>query len=238
MNINTESSTKPAFLKSKFITFSIIILLMLGVWVLLFWFVSNDPRFTIPVALWMFLVSQFFGLINAGIAVFRYQIKDKSKTLKLAAIGNFFKIFNYVFILNWSLALLKVVSIFKNLVFAKTSQGNMKLSKSILLLIGFSLISTAVVFTTWWFSRLWFEWVILGVVLFSNFGKWAKGIHILRISSIFYRLAMIINSIFYYLNLTNLIKAIFVLSTIAVFYIRLLINNKRENKAKKALSAP
>ena len=193
---------------------------MLVAWGLLFWIVQTSDRFELPVVWWMFLISQFFGLINAGIAVYRYQVKDKAKTLRMAAVGNVFKIFNYVFIFNWSLAGLKVVSIAKNLLFSRTCDGKMKLWKSVALLLVFSLVSAAVVFWTWWFSRLWFEWVILAVVLFANFGKWAKGIHILRISSVVYRLAMIVNSIFFHLNLTNLIKAVFVIATITVFYFR------------------
>ena len=203
-----------------------ILIAMLGTWGLLFWWVQTSDRFELPVVLWMFLVSQLFGLINAGIAVYRYQVKDKSKTLRMAAVGNIFKIFNYAFILNWSLAGLKVVSIAKNLMFSKTSKGNMKFWKSFLIFLLFSLISVAIVFWAWWFSRLWFEWVILAVVLFANFGKWAKGIHLLRISSVVYRLAMIVNSIFFHLNLTNLIKAVFVIATIIVFYIRLMLERK------------
>lgn len=216
--------------KTKWLLHFGIAISMLAAWGLLFWLVQTSPRFTLPVVLWMFLISQFFGLVNAGIAIYRYQVKDKSKTLKLAAVGNFFKIFNYVFILNWSLAGLKVVSIAKNLMFAKTSQGKMKLWKSLVVLIIFSLISAVVVFWAWWFSRLWFEWVILAVTLLSNFGKWAKGIHILRISSVIYRIAMIVNSIFFYLNLTNIIKAVFVIATIIVFYIRFFTKKMRDKK--------
>ncbi|MCL2770965.1 MAG: hypothetical protein FWD89_01490 [Firmicutes bacterium] len=206
---------------------------MLGAWGLLFWFVQASDRFELPVIWWMFLISQFFGLINAGIAVYRYQTKNKEKTLKMAAIGNIFKVFNYVFIFNWSLAGLKVISIFKNLFFAETSKGKMKLWQSLLILIIFSLISAAVVFWSWWYTRLWFEWVILGVTILSNFGKWAKGIHIHRVTSVIYRVAMIINSVYYYLNLTNLIKAVFVIATIIVFYVRLLKEKITSKKQKK-----
>ena len=74
---------------------------MIGAWGLLFGWVQISDRFELPVVLWMmFLISQFFGLINAGIAVYRYQVKDKSKTLRMVAVGNVFKIFNYVFMLN------------------------------------------------------------------------------------------------------------------------------------------
>jgi len=182
--------------------------------------------FEIHVLLWMFIVSQIFGAINIVIAFIRYQYADKAKTLRLAAFGNIFKALNYAFLLNWSLAGLKVVSIAKNLMFAKTSTGQVKFWKSVCIFIFFCLISTAVVFMTWWFSRLWFEWIILAVVLFANFGKWVSGIHWLRISAIFYRLAMIINSIFFFFNPTNLIKAVCVIISITVFYIRMLFANK------------
>jgi len=188
---------------------------------------------TIEVAIWMFVISQIFGAINIIIALIRYQYKDKAKTLRLAAVGNVFKALNYVFLLNWSLAGLKLVSIAKNLMFAKTSKGMMKFWKSLLIFIIFSLISTAVVLVAWWFSRLWFEWVILAVVLFANFGKWVKGIHWLRISAIFYRVAMIVNSVRFFFNPTNLIKAVVVICSITVFYIRMLresIKNKKEGQ--------
>jgi len=185
--------------------------------------------FELPVVLWMFILSQIFGAINIFIAFIKFQYKDKAKTLKLSAVGNVFKSLNYVFLLNWSLAGLKVVSIFKNLFFAKTSKGEVKRWKSILGFVIFSLISVGVVFWAWWFSRLWIEWVLLSVVLFANFGKWAKGIHIMRISQLAYRLAMIVNSIFFFLNPTNLIKAIAVITSIIIFYIRF-AKDKRKKK--------
>ena len=190
--------------------------------------------FELPVVLWMFIVSQIFGLINIAIAFYKFQFKDKAKTLRLSAVGNVFKALNYAFLLNWSLAGLKVVSIAKNLIFAKTSSENsgIKFWQSLLIFLFFSLISFAVVFVTWWFSRLWFEWVILAVVLFANFGKWVKGIHWLRISALFYRSVMIINSIFFFLNITNLIKAVVVIWSIIIFYTRFFTN--RSNKEKEA----
>jgi len=189
----------------------------------------------LPVVLWMFILSQVFGAINIIIAFVKFQYKEKAKTLKLSAIGNVFKSLNYAFLLNWSLAGLKVVSIFKNLFFAKTSKGEVKLWKSILGFVIFSLISTAVVFVAWWFSRHWFEWVILAVVVFANFGKWAKGIHIMRLSQLVYRLAMIVNSIFIFLNPTNLIKAVAVITSIMIFYIRLLVEKRRKRNMPEIL---
>ncbi|MCL2756367.1 MAG: YgjV family protein [Firmicutes bacterium] len=182
----------------------------------------------LPVVLWMFILSQVFGAINIVIAFIKFQYKEKAKTLKLSAIGNIFKSLNYIFLLNWSLAGLKVVSIFKNLFFAKTSKGEVKRWKSILGFVIFSLISAGVVFLAWWFNRHWFEWVILAVVLFANFGKWVKGIHIMRSSQLVYRLAMIVNSIFFFLNPTNLIKAVAVITSIIIFYIRLLVGKKKK----------
>ncbi|MCL2851103.1 MAG: YgjV family protein [Firmicutes bacterium] len=184
--------------------------------------------FEIPVILWMFIISQFFGLINIIIAFIKFQYKEKAKTLRLSAVGNVFKALNYAFLLNWSLAGLKVISIFKNLFFAKTSKGEVKQWRSILGFVLFSLVSVGTVFLAWWFSRLWYEWVILAVVLFANFGKWAKGIHIMRSSQLLYRFAMIINSIFFFFNPTNLLKAVAVITSIIIFYIRLLVGKRRK----------
>lgn len=186
----------------------------------------------LPVVLWMFIISQFFGLINILIALFRYQYKDKAKTLRLAAVGNIFKSLNYAFLLNWSLAGLKVVSIAKNLIFAKTSAPDSKIKfwKSFSIFLFFCAVSTAVVFVTWWHTRLWFEWVILGAVLLANFGKWAKGIHLIRGTAVVYRGVMIVNSILFFLNPTNLIKAVVVIGSITVFYCRLLAEKFRGKK--------
>jgi len=188
---------------------------------------------SIEVAIWMFVVSQIFGVINIGISFYKFQIKNKEKTLRLSAVSNVFKALSYGFLLNWSLAGLKVVSIVKNLVFSKTSKpdSKIKLWQSICLFVFFTLISASVVFVTWWYSRLWFEWVILFAVVLANFGKWMKGMHILRITAVFYRAVMIINSIFFFLNPTNLIKAVAVIISIIVFYIRLIIE-KRQKKVE------
>jgi len=188
----------------------------------------------LPVILWMFIISQIFGAINIIIAFIKFQYKEKAKTLKLSAVSNVFKALNYAFLLNWSLAGLKVVSIFKNLFFAKTSKGEVKRWKSILGFVIFSMISAGVVLWAWWFTRLWFEWVILGVVLFANFGKWVKGTHIMRSSQLVYRVAMIINSIVWFLNPTNLIKAVAVIISIIIFYVRLLVG--RNEKKDKSVS--
>jgi hypothetical protein len=184
--------------------------------------------FELPVVLWMFIVSQIFGLVNIVIAFIKFQFKDKGKTLKLSAVGNVFKSLNYLFLLNWSLAGLKVVSIFKNLFFVKTSKGEVKRWKSILGFVLFTAVSAGIVFWAWWFSRLWFEWVILAVVVFANFGKWVKGIHIMRISQFVYRSAMIVNSIFFFLNPTNLIKAVAVMVSIIIFYVRLVFGKRKK----------
>ena len=194
--------------------------------------------FELPVVWWMFLLSQIFGLINIIIAFIKFQYKEKAKTLKLSAVGNVFKSLNYLFLLNWSLAGLKVVSIFKNLFFVKTSKGEVKRWKSILGFILFCLVSTSVVYIAWWHSRLWFEWVILAVVLSANFGKWAKGAHIMRISQFVYRGVMFVNSLVFFLNPTNLIKAVAVMTSIIIFYVRMVSNKKKESREEKSSVEP
>jgi len=185
---------------------------------------------SIEVAIWMFVVSQVFGVINIGISFYKFQIKDKEKTLRWSAVSNVFKALSYGFLFNWSLAGLKVVSIVKNLVFSKTSKegSKIKLWQSICLFVFFTLISASVVFVTWWYSGLWFEWVILFAVVLANFGKWMKGMHVLRITAVIYRVIMIINSIFFFLNPTNLIKAIAVIISIIIFYIRMIVEKRRK----------
>jgi hypothetical protein len=174
----------------------------------------------LPVVLWMFIVSQIFGAINIFIAFIKYQYKDKAKTLKLSAVGNVFKALNYAFLMNFSLAGLKVVSVFKNLSFSKTSKGEVKRWLSISIFIFFCLISTAIVVWAWWLSGIWFEWVVLAVVLLANYGKWAKGVHLIRITQLFYCSVMIINGLFFFLNFTSIIKAVAVIISILVFYVR------------------
>jgi len=194
--------------------------------------------FEIPVLLWMFILSQVFGAVNIIIAIIRYQFKDKAKTLRLAAVGNVFKALNYAFLLNWSLAGLKLVSIAKNLLFAKTSTGKVKFWKSVAIFIFFCIVSTVVVFVTWWFNRLWFEWVILGAVLIANFGKWVKGMHWLRGTAIVYRSIMIVNSLLFFLNPTNLIKAVGVIVSITIFYIRLIIERRKKKNTPEQEETP
>ena len=181
----------------------------------------------LPVVVWMFILSQIFGLVNIIIAVIKYQFKDKAKTLRLSAVGNIFRSLNYAFLLNWSLAGLKVVSIFKNLFFAKTSKGDVSRAASITGFIIFTAVSASVVFVSWWFTRLWFEWVILAAVVFANYGKWAKGVHILRVSKMAYYSVLLVNSFVFFLNPTSIIKAIAVMTSIIIFYIRILRKPKQ-----------
>lgn len=190
--------------------------------------------FELPVVLWMFILSQVFGAINIAISLIKQQFSNKSRALRWSAAGNVFKVLNYAFILNWSLAGIKLTSIAKNLIFAKRSkrqesgelekcadsEKRKEFWKGLFALIFFCAVSTVVVVISWIYSGLWFEWVILGVVIFSNIGKWARGIHILRVSALVYRVTMIFNSIFFFFNPMNIIKAILTIISIFVFYIR------------------
>ena len=187
---------------------------------------------SLSVVLWAFIVSQAFGVINIGLAVYRYQVKKRRKTLKIKVAGNVSKLLNFAFLLNFSLVGLKIVSIIKNLTLLKISKDGSKVSlkTSIMLLILFCAIKTAVVFTIWWFNRLWFEWVILAAALFAMTGKWQKNIHIMRISSVVYQAAVFINCLIFFLNFTSLIKAVFVFGSISVFYILLLKGRAREKR--------
>jgi len=185
----------------------------------------------LPVVLWAFIVSQAFGLINIALAVYRYQVKKRDKAINIKIAGNVSKMLNLAFLLNFSLVGLKVVSIAKNVTMKKVTKEGSGISArtSALILLLFCLIKAAIVFVFWLISRVWFEWVILGTALFAMAGKWQKNMHIMRISSLFNTIAIFINSLFFFLNFTSLLKAVFVVASILVFYVMFFIK-----KGKKA----
>jgi len=72
-------------------------------------------------------------------------------------------------------------------------------------------------------------------VLVANFGKWKKGIHVMRITQFFYRGIMIVNSILFFLNFTNILKAIAVMVSIIIFYTKFFLE-KKQAKAEQKLA--
>jgi len=176
---------------------------------------------SLPVPLWAFIVSQIFGIVNIGLAVYRYQVKKRDKTINIKIAGNVAKLLNLAFLLNWTLVGLKVVSVIKNITMKKVTGENSKAKRrtSTLLLILFCMIKVGMVFAFWWFNRYWIEWVILGTTLFAMVGKWQKNVHLMRVSSAVNSIAIFINSLFFFLNFTALVKTVFVLGSLVVFYV-------------------
>ncbi|MCL2234265.1 MAG: YgjV family protein [Firmicutes bacterium] len=186
---------------------------------------------TLPVALWAFIISQVFGLVNIGLAVYRYQLKKRDKTINIKILGNFAKLANLAFLLNFTLVGLKVISIIKNFTMKKVTKEGSRVSKrnSILLLLLFCLIKAVIVFVFWWFNGIWFEWIVLAGAIFAMAGKWQKNMHIMRLSSLVYTVAVVLNSLFFFLNFTSLLKAVFVIGSIVVFYVIFFARRGKKN---------
>ena len=194
---------------------------------------------SLPVALWAFVVSQIFGLLNIGLAVYRYKVKKRDRAINIKIAGNFTKLLNLAFLLNFTLVGLKIVSIAKNLTMKKVTKdgSQVKTSTSIMLLILFCLIKAIIVLIMWLFSGLWFEWIILATALFAMIGKWQKNMHLMRVSSLVNTIAIFVNSLFFFLNFTSLLKAVFVVTSILIFYIVFFVKRAKSKHQVEADTA-
>ena len=179
---------------------------------------------TVPV--WQYSLSQVFGAVQVIIMIIAMQVKDKTKTLWLYALGNVFAIISNAFLLNFIVIGVKSVSLVKNPTFAwmEKKRDTLKTAVRVAILLFFCALATVIVIFIPRDSL--FDWVIFGTLIFSYFGEWRKGIHLIRIGLAVYTVTLVINAVMFF-NIAGIIANAIVLIAIAVFYIRLAANRKK-----------
>ena len=190
---------------------------------------SSMQLFQVHVPIWVFIISQVFGLLYLIIFSYALQIKDKSKTLKWYAIGNILSIFSNALLLNFVLVGTKSVSFFKNISFSWLQKNRGKTSKlfSFFILVFFILLAYIVGIFTW--NGLWFNWVLISMLAISYYGEWHKNIHLLRIGSFLYISAVFVNALMF-TNVADMIMCMITVVAIIFFYLRLYKDKKTQKR--------
>jgi len=166
----------------------------------------------------VWIASQALNLISLVLLVIAFQVKNKNRTLILMASACAFGVVSSVLLGNMAFAVVMTVSVIRSLSFAWMEARRVALNRlfSISVLLVFMAVSVLlVVFAVQW----WFDWVLLGSSLFSTYGSWKKGIHLIRISTVLGSVLAIVSHIHFH-NFTALLIEAFVIGSIAVFYIR------------------
>ena len=174
---------------------------------------------------WRWIASQILGLVALCTVFISFQQKTKVRTLLFSSIGQLLGIIAMSLLLNWVLAGIFAISLIRNLTFILLDKKAKRISDtvSISVLCFFLICTTLIVFFT---REWWFDWLLLVASLFSTYGKWAKGIHLIRISAVCFAMLSIVNHIIFSNLMAILIEAT-LLTSIAVFYVRYFTNKNK-----------
>jgi len=185
--------------------------------------------FDIIVELWQWILSQVIGVFSLVMMFISFQAKTKSRVLTIMCIGVTSGIIGLSLLENWVMVGLLSVTLVRNLTFIYLDKKDSEIPKdfSVFVLVLFMLLAT---YTVFWTNRWWFDWLLLGATLFSTYGKWAKGIHLIRISSVTFSALAIVNAVEFH-NLMGILIDIVIICSIGFFYIKFFRNKKSTAKS-------
>ena len=178
-----------------------------------------------------FIISQIIGLVILCLVVCAFQTKNKGKTLWILTMCTALGIVSNALLLNWIIVTVLAINIFRFSTFAILEKHGDKKELRLVALIFFWIITAAVSSLVTILADLhWFNWILLAGNLFSIYGQWAKGLHLIRISNLFISSLLIINAAMF-MNLMSIAIEIFVIISIIVFYVKFFrtSNSKKQN---------
>jgi len=182
----------------------------------------------IPVAMWQWVLSQAIGVVGLVLLFTCWQIRNKVKTLSVVTVARILSTITSALLENWILAIFFAISAVRGVIFtwlevrrAKGREPHKYITFG--LLIG-SLAAAGIFMglTVVW----WFDWVLFGLSLVFIFAEWFHGIHFMRGAQFALSSAMIVNA-WFFANIMGIAKAVAVIGSIIVFYIRADIKRRR-----------
>jgi len=180
------------------------------------------------VALWRWIFSQVLGVISIVLMFIAFQTKTKKLILFLFTIGIACGVVATAMLGNWVLMGLLALSLVRNIVFLIMDKHQEKISRPLSISVLFIFLIAKIIFVSFTFEW-WLDWLLLAVSLFSTYGKWQKGTHLIRISSITFSALAIVNHVFFS-NLTGIAIDIVIITSIIIFYVRFFIKHKRSKE--------
>ena len=176
---------------------------------------------------WQWVASQCLGLVSVFLIFWAFQSKAKSKTLFIQTIAISLGVVANAFLGNYVIAGLLSVQIVRNIAFLFLDKYDNKVPKwlSYFTLVFFlAAVVIVVVFTRQW----WWDWILMVLSMLTVYGRWAKGIHKMRITALLFNSASIPNSIRFN-NFMGLVMDIVIILSIIWFYIKRYRRRKNEN---------
>ena len=184
------------------------------------------PEINVPLAQW--IISQAIMVLAIIACMIAFNIKRKTTTLLLVGVSVTLQTISVALLLNWVLFALIMVAAVRVFVFAffeyrKEHSKEIKQWVTIAFMIIFMVSSVIPVLFLW---SWWLDWLLLAAALVLIVGYWAKGIHLMRISSCIYESLTIVNHAVYF-NVFGIVLSSLMLISIAVFYGRYFYQKRR-----------
>jgi len=174
----------------------------------------------------MWITSQIIGFAGLAMALLAYQAHKKVQTLVLFGVAFAFVAVSLAFLSDWPVVALNVVASVRSFTFAFVEHKGIQGKRlSLALMLTFMAVAIISVSLLW---QWWLDWVLLGASVFIVFGNWAKGPHLIRVSSAIYDGLVIINYVVIF-NIIGIVQSVLLLGSVAIFYIRFFA--RREMKA-------
>ena len=184
------------------------------------------PELTVSLPLW--IIAQGILFVAIVLQVYAFQVRNKKKTLILAGLFSACTAVSSALLLNWVVFSLMTAAAVRNFVFAylehrkTTGKVTPQWVLRLLLVFFFVAFTVPVVFTHVW----WLDWVLLAATLIIVYGTYANGIHIFRFGFVSFNSFLIVNHIVFF-NIVGIIQSVLVISSIAVFYVRVFVKKRK-----------
>ena len=175
-----------------------------------------------------FVFSQIFAFVALVCIFIAFQCKNKAALLVWNALTNFCLAISYVFLSDWvgvallSVATVRCVCFF----FLRKYEANLHISLSVSCLLLFLIIHCVATTLLW---ETWFDFVLLGGIMFLTYGLWAKGNNLVRVATVLYATLMIIHNTSVN-NWAALSVDIVTIIAIAVYYLHRTILKAKQRK--------
>ena len=179
----------------------------------------------------MWLLSQVLGGAALVCAVAAFLCKNKCKTLVLYALSNFSLAVSSACLQNWVLTGTLILATLRNFCLAWLEKKILQRTHFISLSILFCFWIAAVVIVTLT-HKCFYDWILLVSVIFVIYGNWAKGIHLIRISTII-NSALAIGSHIFFGNYLGIAVDAAAIISICTFYTKSMIYHKRRTRNMK-----
>ena len=165
----------------------------------------------------LWIISQVFASFALIAIVIAYQLKNKKWTLVAVMVFNGTMAVSSAVLANWILVGIYAIGFFRDATFLWREKyyPNAYLL-SVIIVCAFMAGSVVVgAFTFRW----WFDVPLVAASMFVDFGSWKKGVHWIRISRATWCAMVLVNHVRYQ-NYIAIGIEIFILISVAIFYIR------------------